>query len=416
MNMPNPSSQRSGNPSVLNTSPPDVPLKHRRRRETALGRSLAPVLLLTVIFFLHFVVRQIAGPLLPAMETKLGLSHTQSGVFILVMAIGFFLSQVGAAFLTARWGYRRCILISLWGAGAAAAAIGVMDSVWGLYLGFLALGMTGGLYIPAGIALITVLVRPQDWGKAMGIHEVAPNLALIAVPFLATTAVALGSWRLGYVCNAAVLVTLGAVYAGFGVDSEKRPSPPDLDRVRDIAANPSFWYLGLLLSLAVGVETGVYAMVPLFLVNERAYALADANQLLGLSRIPGLAMVLLSGWLSDRLSPPTAVSIAMGVTGAAVIVLGVGPMPLVAPAVVVQSAASACLFPPILSMASRISTTENRALTLSLSLAVAPVIGGGLLPAGIAMAGDLGSFGLGLTAAGVLTTAGIGLAVLMARR
>jgi NNP family nitrate/nitrite transporter-like MFS transporter len=377
---------------------------------------LGPVLLLTFIFFIHFVVRQIAGPLLPAMEAELGLSHTQSGLFILFTGTGFFLSQIGAAYLIGKWGYRRCILVSLLGTAAAAALVGLLGSVWALYLGFLGLGLTGGLYVPSGIALITVLIRPPDWGKAMGLHEVAPNLALILVPFLATVAVAAGSWRLGYLGLATALALFGVVYAFIGVDSDRRPSPPDLYRLREIATNPSFWYLGLLLSLAVGVETGVYAMVPLFLVNERAFDLADANQLLGLSRIPGLVIVLLAGWISDRLSPSITVSMALGLTGAAVITLGIGPDALLAPAVFLQAAASACLFPPILSMASRISTTENRALTLSLSLAVAPIIGGGFLPAGIALAGDLGSFGAGLTGAGGLTLAGIGLVFLMKKK
>ncbi|MCF8109736.1 MAG: MFS transporter [Desulfohalobiaceae bacterium] len=142
-------------------------------------------------------------------------------------------------------------------------------------------------------------------------------------------------------------------------------------------SNPSFWCLGVLLSLAVGGETGVYAMVPLFLVNERAFNLAEANHLLGLSRVPGIVMVLLSGWITDRLSPSFTVSMSLAVTGAAIILLALGPDILVAPAVFLQAVAAACLFPPILAMASAIATTENRALTLSLSLAVAPVIGGG---------------------------------------
>ncbi|MCF8080826.1 MAG: MFS transporter [Desulfobacterales bacterium] len=383
--------------------------RSRIRSEEGLSRILGPVLLLTVIFFFHFVARQVAGPLLPAMEAELGLSHFQGGLFILCMGTGFFISQIGAAYLAGWWGYRRCILVSLWGAAASAAAVGFLGSAWALYLGFLCLGITGGLYVPAGISLITVLVRPRDWGKAMGIHEVAPNMALITVPFLATAVVAAVSWRLGYLLAAAVLALFGAAYLFFGVDSEKRPSPPDLQRIREIAANPSFWSLGLLLSLAVGVETGVYSMVPLFLVSERGFDLADANQLLGLSRIPGLVMVLLAGWITDRLSPSTTITLALALTGTAVVALGVGPAGWIAPAVFVQAAASACLFPPILSLASRISTTENRALTLSLSLAVAPVIGGGLLPAGIALAGDLGSFAAGLVGAGLLTAAGIGL-------
>ena len=95
--------------------------------------------------------------------------------------------------------------------------------------------------------------------------------------------------------------------------------------------------------------------------------------------------------------------------------MGAGPKVLLVPAVYLQAAATACLFPPILSMASQISTSANRALILSLSLAVAPVIGGGLLPVGIALAGDMGSFGAGLVGAGILTTAGIGLVALVKR-
>jgi hypothetical protein len=107
---------------------------------------------------------------------------------------------------------------------------------------------------------------------------------------------------------------------------------------------------------------------------------------------------------------------ALGVTGAAVICLGVGPTGWVAAAVFVQAGASACLFPPILSLASAISVPENRALTLSLSLAIAPVVGGGLMPAGIAWAGDLGSFADGMAAAGILVTAGIALARFIRRQ
>jgi NNP family nitrate/nitrite transporter-like MFS transporter len=289
------------------------------------------------------------------------------------------------------------------------AILGFLESAPGLCVGFLALGITGGLYVPSGIALITVLVRPQDWGKAMGVHELAPNLALIGVPFLATAAMAAGSWRIGYLTLASILALLAVVYAVVGVDATSRPSPPNFGRIRTIAVNPSFWRVGILLSLAVGVETGVYAMLPLYLVTERGFDLAAANHLLGISRIPGLAVVMLAGWITDRLGARKTISLALGLTGTSVAVLGIGPQWLLVPGIFLQAATAACLFPPILSIASGISTTENRALTIALSLAVAPVIGGGLLPAGIALAGDVGSFGLGLFGAGILTASGMAL-------
>ncbi len=372
-----------------------------------LGQVMAPVLFLTGIFFLHFLARQLVGPMLPAMEQDLGIGHAVSGLFVLSMGVGFFLSQLGAAFLTSRFGYKPCIVLSLGGSAAALAAVGLAGTVWALFLAFFLLGVAGGLYVPSGISLISVLIHPGDWGKAMGIHELAPNLALIVAPFFATAVLAAAPWRWGYLALAGVLAAKGAAYATWGVDAQSRAPLPDLQRVRSIAGNPAFWGLGGLLSLAVGVETGVYAVLPLFLVNERGYALAEANQLLGLSRVPGLAVVLVSGWITDRLSSGTTLRLAMGMTGLTVIVLGLGPRDVTAVAVYLQAAAAACLFPPILSAASGISTPENRALTISLSLAVAPVLGGGLMPAGIALAGELGSFGLGMAVAGFLVLAGV---------
>ncbi len=368
---------------------------------------MGPVILLSVIFFVNFVARQIAGPSLPALEKELGLSHSHSGLFILLIGVGFCLSQLGASLVAARWGYKRCILLSIWGMAAATILISFSHSVWLLYPLFLAMGMAGGLYVPSGIALITLLVRPQDWGKAMGIHELAPNFALISVPFVATLAVALGTWRWGYQGCGVVLAVLGTLYLFIGSDVQARPSLPSFALIREVASQPSFWQLSVLISLAVGVETGVYSMTPLYLVSERGFSLAEANELLGLSRIPAVFLVLLAGWLTDRLNPPIAISLALAATGCAIIVLGLGPDAALVPAIYIQASASACLFPPILSMASANSSTANRALTLSLSIAVAPVIGGGILPAGIAVAGDFYSFGVGMAAAGLITLSGI---------
>lgn len=388
---------------------------HAGQARDRLDQRLAPVLVLTFIFFLHFMGRHLAGPLLPAMEEDLGIGHAVGGLFILCLGTGFFISQLAAAFLNARFGYRRCVLLSLWGTAVTMALVGITGSAWALFPAFFGLGLTGGLYVPSGIALISVIVRPQDWGKAMGIHELAPNLALILTPFFATAAVTTLSWRSGYLVLSGFLAVMGGVYFRWGMDAPGRASFPDLHRIRDIVRKPAFWALGVLLSLAVGVETGVYAVLSLFLVHERGFDLATANQLLGLSRIPGLAMVLISGWITDRLSPHLTLRLALSLTGGSVIVLGLGPHAIVAPAIFIQAAAAACLFPPILSAASGISTPENRSLTLSLSLAVAPVLGGGLMPAGIALAGELGSFGLGLAAAGILVVIGAGLVRVLSR-
>lgn len=388
-------------------TPPDKPPGRRFLQEETLAKTMGPVVLLTVIFFFNFMARTMVGSLLPAMESDLGISHTQSGLFIFYLSVGFFLSQIGIAHLAGAVGYRGCILLSLVGTALVAVGLGRLESVAALNACFLVLGMVAGLYVPSGISLITVVIRPTDWGKAMGIHEIAPNLGQITVPFLATAAVVAGSWRTGYLWVAIALMLLAVVHAAIGVDAHARPSPPSPARIRQIAANPSFWHMSLLLSLAAGVGNGVYAMLPLYLVNERGFDLAAANQLLGLSRIPGLIAGLLAGWITDRLGPRKTILIGLSVTGAIVATLAVCPHWFLTPGVFIQAAAVSCLFPPILSVASGISSSENRPLTFSMGLAIAMLVGGGLMPAGIAWAGDMGSFALGLVATGALTALGM---------
>lgn len=363
--------------------------------------------MLTVIFFVQFLIRLLAGPLLPAIENDLSLSHSQSGIFILLIGMGIFFSQLVAPNMAAKFGFRRCITLSLIGASLAALIIGFSRSIWSIDAGYIFLGFTAGLYAPSGISLIMVLVDSRDWGKAMGIHEIAPNLALIFAPVLATATVGLGSWRQGYLYLSIIIALLWVFHMMWGIDSIERPMPPDFSILKKLVVKSSFWKTSALLSLAVGIETGVYSMTPLFFVNERNFSLVDANHLLSMSRIPCLLMVILSGWLTDRFSASKMVRISFALTGISVFLLGVCPRDYLELILYLQAAFSACLFPPLLSIISKITTSANRVLMLSLTLAIAPVVGGGIFPALIAIIGDYGTFSSGFICVGILSMAGI---------
>ena len=394
---------------------PGVPARRVQIFGELYGTYLSAVLL-AVVFFGNFSARLMVGPLLPAMEKQMGIGHLESGIFVLMTSAGVFFGQISAAFIAGWRGYRFCIQASLFCAAAAAAMIALFRAPGALYPCFVVIGLTGGLYVPAGIALITSLFHHRNWGKSLSIHELAPNLALILVPFLAMSAIHNGSWRTAYLMVSGLLFLLAIAYTLLGVDALQRPHPPTMAHFRSIAANRGFWLMAMLISLGVGLETGVYSMVPLFLVNERAYSLSEANYLLGLSRLPCLAMVLLSGWITDRLGSGATICMSLGLSGAAIVLMGAGPENLAAPAIVVQGAATACLFPPVLAAAAAASTAQGRALSLSFSLAIALIVGGGVLPAAIAWAGETVSFGAGLTATGVMTMAGIGLVPCLTRR
>jgi NNP family nitrate/nitrite transporter-like MFS transporter len=55
--------------------------------------------------------------------------------------------------------------------------IAAATTLWLIQCGLVVLGFAAGFYLPSAIATITSLVDKRHWGKAIAIHELAPNLA-----------------------------------------------------------------------------------------------------------------------------------------------------------------------------------------------------------------------------------------------
>jgi NNP family nitrate/nitrite transporter-like MFS transporter len=70
--------------------------------------------------------------------------------------------------------------------------------------------------------------------------------------------------------------------------------------------------------------------------------------------------------------------------------------------VFLQAAIAACFFPPAFAALSAIGPPSVRNVAVSLTVPVAFIVGGGLIPALIGMMGDAGSFGLGIGIVGGL--------------
>jgi NNP family nitrate/nitrite transporter-like MFS transporter len=69
-------------------------------------------------------------------------------------------------------------------------------------------------------------------------------------------------------------------------------------------------------------------MLSLFLVNEIQFARGTANMLIGLSRISASFVLLLSGFLTDRLGAKKAMMVLLSATGLSILLLGLfkGPV------------------------------------------------------------------------------------------
>src|SRR5512139_1401922 len=154
-----------------------------------------PIVLLTGVFYLNFTSRILLAPLLPVMEQDLGLGHGEAGSLFLYIACGYGAGLAASGFVSSRLTHRLTILMSLFMAGGAFVIISRLDSIGGMRIGLVVIGLIAALYIPSAIATITDLARQEHWGRALAIHELGPNLGFITVPWLAEGLLQFFTWR-----------------------------------------------------------------------------------------------------------------------------------------------------------------------------------------------------------------------------
>ena len=144
-------------------------------------------------------------------------------------------------------------------------------------------------------------------------------------------------------------------------------------------------------------------MIPLYLVAERGFEPGWANALLGISRISGLFMTFVAGWVTDRVGEKRAISAVLVASGFSTILLGIVPGSWLVIIIFVQPALIACYFPPGFSALARIVPPNMRSVTTSLTTPTAFLLGGGIVPAFIGYMGERGSFSMGIILIGCIT-------------
>jgi len=371
------------------------------------SRQLGPLMFLVGIFMLTFLSRIILAPLLPAVEKSLGISHAQSGALFLYVSLGYFVSLFSSGLVSSRLGHRRTIVISALAVGLVMVGLTQARSLAFLNLGAFFIGLGGGLYLPSGIATLTGLVSIRHWGKALAVHELAPNLGLFSGPLIAEGLLKTGSWQgvlgwLGLGCLA-----LGLVFWRWGKGGDFAGQPPNPANLKRLARDIRSWALMALFGLGIGGSLGVYTMLPLYLVTAHGLDMASANYLVGLSRLLGVAASFLAGWASDRLGPRRALVGVLALTGLSTIALGVLPPPWLWVALFVQPLMAVCFFPAGFAALSSLSDPSLRSLTVSVVVPMGFVLGGGALPAGIGWLGEQASFQTGIALSGVLFFGGV---------
>jgi NNP family nitrate/nitrite transporter-like MFS transporter len=379
--------------------------KHPQARETFRAH-LTPLLLLTSIFFVNFMSRIILAPLMPRVKSELALSHAEAGSLFLLISLGYFTTLLLSGFISSRLTHRKIIMFSSMAVGLALLLTSFSTGLWGMRLGLVALGMAAGLYMPSGLATLTTLFKIRHWGKALSIHELAPNLSFFMAPLIVEPVLYWFSWRTVFMLIGFVALALAVVFARFGRGGDFHGEPIGYSSFRKILSNSAFWIMVVLFSLGISSTLGIYTMLPLFLVTDHHMGRNWANTLIALSRIAGLGMTLVGGWATDLFGPKRILKVVFVLSGMMTLFIGLASSAWVAVAVFLQPIMAVCFFPAGLAALSMVSSAKERNFTVSITIPIAFLMGGGAAPAMIGLIGDLRSFGWGIALVGGLILTG----------
>jgi NNP family nitrate/nitrite transporter-like MFS transporter len=379
----------------------------------SLRAQLSPVFFLTVIFSLNFVSRIILSPLLPTIEKELGISHSQAGLFFFLSSGGYLIGLLLSGLFTSRSTHRLAIVVSIAGIGVAMLTIAAATNLLLMRCGLIGIGFAAGLYLPSAIATITSLVDRQHWGKAIAVHELAPNLAFFVSPFIAELFLTWSSWRTALSVLGALSILASVSFGQFGRGGDFPGESPVSSAFGTLFRTPAFWLMVILFGLGVSSTIGVYAMLPLYLVAERHMEPSWTNTIVAFSRSPGPIFGLLGGWVSDRLGAKQTIVVSLGFTGLATLLVGLTSDTWLSLVVLLQPLLAVWFFPAAFAVIAMITPPNARNLAVACSVPFGFLIGGGAIPTVIGVMGDAGSFAAGFTITGALIAFGGVLALLL---
>jgi NNP family nitrate/nitrite transporter-like MFS transporter len=249
-------------------------------------------------------------------------------------------------------------------------------------------------------------VKSEDWGKAIAIHELAPNISFLAAPLISEALLVWFTWRNILALLGLASLFVGLVFVRFGKGGDFPGEPLSPSNVKSLLREPSFWIMIVFFSLGISGSLGIYTMLPLYLVSERGMTQSWANYLVALSRISGLGVAFLSGMVTDKLGPKVALGGVLLFTGFLTLLLGIVPRSWVVLIVFLQPLIAVCFFPPGFAALSRIGPPSVRNISVSLVVPFGFLIGGGAIPTSIGLFGDAGNFNFGFALVGMIAMGG----------
>ena len=359
-----------------------------------------PIALLTLVYVLNFVDRQLVGILGQPMKAELGMSDKQLG---LLSGVAFALFYTALGLPVARIAERRrrvgviAISLGLW--SAMTALCGLAQTISQLILARLGVGVGEAGYAPTAQSLIADLVPAERRATALALFSLGiPAGMLIGAIAGGWLAQSLG-WRMAFVWLGLPGVALALLLA-LVLREPPRTNPPESNAsLTQVALR--LWHAPGFVHMAAGASIASFAgygltsfAVPLLM---RRYALPVGEAATGFGLIAGTAIAIgigAGGWLADR-SRGIGRGGRVAASGALIaallfpIALSLADPRLMALAALAPLAGAHLYFGPTYGLTANSVDSHSRATAIAILLMAMNAIGLGLGPLAVGAMSDL---------------------------
>jgi NNP family nitrate/nitrite transporter-like MFS transporter len=354
------------------------------------------------LWFLNFSSRTVFSPLLPIIEEELTLTHAMAGSLFIFLSVGYTITLILGGFVSPYTGHKRGIAAGFLIMTIALFWLRLAQSYWSLALAILFVGIGSGIYMPSMIPIITATFDRQRWGRTIAVHDTAASFSIFAIPILVAAFLRFSYWRNLFPIFSAACLGFLLIFWIFSPDP--RVGKHEDARFFDVLGRKDFWVMATLWIFAAAANIGVYNVIPLFLVTERAMPLETANTVFGVSRVGGIFVSLLVGFLADRYGARSILWPAFLITGISTIGLAVvRDFAALVTMLIVQGSVSLGFFPVGLLASSKLTTFKDRSIFTGGTMALGVIFGIGLTPVALGAVADAWNFETGIVVLGILT-------------